>query len=198
MVSDIVCECLVKKKADAVHIAKVTGVFGGGFLKVTGVFGGGFLISYELLALASIHDPTGMLGPMLLMVGLFLTVYFGRMVLMIEFEYAYFDGEIAFDRIRAKSKRKHLIDVDLKSVEKMGRPGDEELQKLKVAKIRDYSVSKSDPNTIYIYFKDERTGDNNILFFTPNQKMLDAMKTSVSATVYREFYSKAKKNAAGN
>ena len=187
MVSDIVCECLVKKKADAVHIAKVTGVFGGGFL-----------ISYELLALASIHDPTGMLGPMLLMVGLFLTVYFGRMVLMIEFEYAYFDGEIAFDRIRAKSKRKHLIDVDLKSVEKMGRPGDEELQKLKVAKIRDYSVSKSDPNTIYIYFKDERTGDNNILFFTPNQKMLDAMKTSGSATVYREFYSKAKKNAAGN
>ena len=187
MVSDIVCECLVKKKADAIHIAKVAGVFGGGFL-----------ISYELLAVASIHDPSGMLGPMLLMGGLFLTVFFGRRVLMVEYEYAYFDGEIAFDRIRAKSKRKHLIDVDLKSVEKIGRAGDEKFQKLRGAKIRDYSVSKTDPNTIYIYFKDEKTGENNILFFTPNQKILDAMKTSVSATVYREFFSKAKKNAAGN
>ncbi len=183
MVSDIVCECLVKKKMDAIHIGKVIAVFGGGFL-----------ISYELMALASIHDPSGMLGPMLLMVGLFLTVYFGRRVLMIEYEYAYFDGEISFDKISAKSKRKHLIDVDLKAVEKIGRFGDEALSKLPVTKTRDYSVSKSDPNTIYIYYKDEKNGLNTVLFFTPNQKMLDAMKTSVSATVYREFFSKTKKN----
>ncbi len=182
MVSDIVCECLVKKKADVMHIAKVAAFFLGGFW-----------ISYELLALASIHDPTGMLGPMLLIVGLFLTVFFGRRILMVEYEYAYFGGEIAFDKISAKSKRKHLIDVDLKSVEKIGRPGDESLEKLSVNKTRDYSTSKSDENTIYIYFKDVKTGDNTLLFFTPNQKMLDAMKTAVSATVYREFFSEAKK-----
>ena len=45
MVSDIVCECLVKKKMDAIHIGKVIAVFGGGFL-----------ISYELMALASIQN----------------------------------------------------------------------------------------------------------------------------------------------
>ena len=87
MVSDIVCECLVKKKMDPLHIAKVAAVFVGGFL-----------ISYELLAIVSIHDPTGMLGPMLFMVGIGLTVFFGRRLLMVEYEYAYFDGEISFDR----------------------------------------------------------------------------------------------------
>lgn len=182
MVSDIVCECLVKKKMDPLHIAKVAAVFVGGFL-----------ISYELLAIVSIHDPTGMLGPMLFMVGIGLTVFFGRRILMVEYEYAYFDGEISFDKISAKSKRKHLIDVDLKAVEKIGRFGDESLDKLKATKIRDYSVSKNDEKTIYIYFKDEKLGANTVLFFTPNQKMIDSMKTSVSATVYREFFSKAGK-----
>lgn len=181
MINDIICECLVKRKMDVVQIAKAAAIFVGGFL-----------VSWELLAICSIHDPTGMLGPMLLMVGLFLTVLFGRRMLMVEYEYAYFDGEIAFDKISAKSKRKHLTDVSMKAVEKIGRPGDSAIEKLKVTRTRDYSAGLSDENTIFIYYKDESSGDNVLLYFTPNQKMLDAMKTTVSATVYREAFSKTK------
>ena len=42
MISDIICECLVKKKADAIHL-----------LKVAAVFLGGFLVSWELFLLVS-------------------------------------------------------------------------------------------------------------------------------------------------
>ena len=183
MINDIICECLVKRKLDVVQAAKIAGVFTGGFF-----------ISYELMAICSIHDPTGMLGPMLLMVGIFLTIYFGRYLITVEYEYAYFDGEISFDKISAKSKRKHLTNVSMKSVEKIGRPGDSSIEKLKVTKVRDYSTGKDDDDTIFIYYKDENSGDNVLLYFTPNQKMLDAMKTTVSATVYREAFSKTKTN----
>ena len=183
MISDVVCECLVKKEVDVVQM-----------VKIAAVFLGGFLISFELMVLVSIHDPIRMLGPALLLVGLFLTVFFGRRLIFVEYEYAYFGGEISFDKISAKSKRKHLTDVELKSVEKIGRIGDESLQKLSVTKICDYSASKNNENTIYLYFKDEKTGNNTVILFTPNQKMLDAMKTAVNAAVYREFFSTARKN----
>ena len=117
---------------------------------------------------------------------------------MIEYEYAYFNGEITIDRITARSKRKHMLDVELKSVEKMGRPDDEAINRLKISKVKDFSQTISNKDTIYLYFRDENNGENILLFLTPNQKMLDAMKTSVSATVYREYFSKVKKNTENN
>ena len=183
MINDIICECLVKKKLNAVRIVEI----------VT-VFGGGFFLSIVLYALIGGFDPSGMLGPSLFLVGIFLTVFFGRHLITVEYEYAYFDGEISFDRITAKSKRKHLTNVSMKSVEKIGRPGDSSIERLKVTRTRNYSSSIADKDTIFIYFKDTSTGDNVLLYFTPNQKMLDAMKTTVSATVYREAFSKTKKN----
>lgn len=184
MVSDIVCEYMVKRKLDISQIVKAVAVFLGGFVAT-------FLIS-SVGAYADFSG--GMMGAMLIVIGVGITIFFGRWFLMIEYEYAYFNGEIAFDKIIAKSRRKHLLDVELKSVEKMGRPDDEALNQLKVDAVKDYSMSLDSEGTIFIYFKDPNTSKNTLLFFTPNQKMLDAMKTSVSATVYREFY--AKKSAS--
>ena len=177
MVSDIVCEYMVKRKLDATQIIKAAVVFLGGFSAIG----------------AYADFSGGMMGAMLIIIGIGLTIFFGRRFLMIEYEYAYFNGEITFDKISAKSKRKHLMDVELKSVEKMGRPGDEALNSLKVDTVRDYSAILDNEGTIFIYFKGSESSQNTLIFFTPNQKMLDAMKTSVSATVYREFFSKAKK-----
>ena len=182
MVSDIVCEYMVKRKLDVSQIAKAVAVFLGGFALT-------FLIS----TFGSYADRSGRMGAMLIMIGVGVTIYFGRWLLMMEYEYSYFNGEITFDKIYGKSKRKHLIDVDLKAVEKMGRVGDDSLNSLKVEKVRDYSASLDNKDTIYIYYKDSANSANTLLFFTPNQKMLDAMKTAVSATVYREFFSKTQK-----
>lgn len=184
MVSDIVCEYMVKRKLDTVQI-----------LKVAAVFAAGFAATYVLSAIGAYADFSGgMMRAILVIIGVGVTIFFGRWFLMIEYEYAYFNGEITFDRISAKSRRKHLADLDLKIVEKMGRPGDEAVGSLKVDAVRDYSASLDNPGTIYLYYKDPACGKNTLLFFTPNQKMIDAMKTSVSATVYREFFSKTKKN----
>ncbi len=185
MVSDIVCEYLVKRKLNQAELVKAAAIILGG-------------LTLTLLACAfgAYSDTIGMMAPMLLVVGIFLTVFFGRHALSVEYEYAYFNGELTIDRITAKSKRKHLLDVDLKAVEKIGRPGDDAIQNLKVSKVKDYSQELSNQDTVYLYYKDENNNENILLFFTPNQKMLDAMKTSVSATVYREFYSKTKKTPA--
>ncbi len=180
MVSDIVCEYMVKRKLDASQI-----------VKAVAVFLGGFAATIVISSIGSYADFSGgMMGAMLIMIGVGLTVFFGRWFIMIEYEYAYFNGEITFDRISAKSRRKHLFDVDLKSVEKMGFPNDEAINNIKVDTIKDYSASIDNEGTIYIYFKDSGSSKNTLLFFTPNQKMIDAIKSSVSATVYREFFSK--------
>jgi|GEM_PF-3111246 hypothetical protein len=185
MINDIVCEYMVKRKLDISQIAKGVGVIVGG-LGLT------FLIS----SLGAYADMTGgMMGAMLIIIGVGVTVFFARRLFMIEYEYAYFNGEITFDKIYAKSKRKHLMDVELKSVEKMGRASDEMDNRLKVDSVKDFSASMDNKDTVYIYFKDNDSSANILLFFTPNQKMLDAMKTSVNAAVYREFFSTARTTA---
>ena len=187
MVSDIVCEYMVKRKLDQAQI-----------VKAAAIILGGLTLTFLACSFGAYSDTIGMMAPMLLVVGIFLTVFFGRHALLIEYEYAYFNGEMTIDRITAKSKRKHLLDVDLKAVEKIGRPNDDAIKNLKVGKIKDYSQELSNKDTIYLYYKDESNNENILLFLTPNQKMLDAMKSSVSATVYREFYSKTKKIQAKN
>ncbi len=187
MVSDIVCEYMVKRKLDQMQL-----------MKAVAIILGGSALTLLACAFGAYSDKIGMMAPMLLFVGTFLIVFFARHAFMIEYEYAYFNGEITIDRITARSKRKHMLDVELKSVEKMGRPDDEAINRLKISKVKDFSQTISNKDTIYLYFRDENNGENILLFLTPNQKMLDAMKTSVSATVYREYFSKVKKNTENN
>ena len=132
MASDIVCEYMVKRKLSVPQIVKAAAIIMGGFTAT-------FVIS----SLGAYADRSGMMGAMLLMIGIGVTIFFGRWLIMIEYEYAYFNGEITFDKILAKSKRRHLMDVDLKTVEKMGRPDDEAINSLKVDTIKDYSESNS-------------------------------------------------------
>ncbi len=184
MISDFVCETLVKRKLDTMQIAKAVGIVVGGLT-----------LSWVVRAFGIYADHTGLMGNMLLLIGLALTVFFARHAFMLEYEYTYFSGELTIDRITAKSKRKHMIDVDAKAIEKIGRPSDKEIDSLKVGSVKDFSASKDHKDTIYIYYKDDKSGLNTLLFFTPNQKMVEAMKSSVSATVYREAFSKTGKKA---
>lgn len=183
MFSDIVCEQLVKKKNGPKQI--IAGALTVSF---------GFLLSWILFDVANVLiDRTGMLGVILLVVGIALTVFFVRFIIGVEYEYSFVNGELTIDKILAKSKRKHLTDIKVKTFEKLGKYDPEKVNKLKVDVVRDYSVDKYDTNSIYAYFKDETSGRKTLLIFTPNQKLIDSMKTYVSATVYREAFSAAKK-----
>ena len=183
MISDIVCEYLVKRKLDGVQIAKAVGVF------VVG-----FVVSWFLRAIGIIADRSGMLAAVFLLGGLALTIYLARFMLMVEYEYTLVNGELTIDRILAQSSRKKMTDVNVKTIEKMGKYDPEVVSTLKASDVKDYSAGKDDPNTLFIYCKDEKSTGNTVILFTPNQKILDGMKPYVSATVYREAFREKKAN----
>lgn len=184
MFSDVICEQLVKRKIGPKQIATGAGIV------TLGLF-----LSFLVYAIGVYADPAvGLLGSMLFLCGVALTIYFVRFI-FVEYEYSFVNGELTVDKIIAKSKRKHLLDVDVKIFDKMGRYDPEEIDKinLKVDVVRDYSVDKYASDTVYAYFKDVKDGSKTLLIFSPNQKLIDAMKTYVNATVYREAFLKGKK-----
>ncbi len=183
MFSDIVCECLVKRKLNVVQIAKIAGVLTAGIG-----------LSIALLAIGAIADFTGMLPSMLFLCAIAVTVYLVRFLMMVEFEYTFVNGEMTIDRILARSSRKNMAEINVKTVEKMGKYDPAIVNTLKASAVKDYSVGKDDPNTMFLYCKDEKTEGNTVILFTPNQKLLDAMKPYVSATVYREAFREKKAN----
>lgn len=183
MISDIVCEYLVKRKLSPVQIAKAVGItalclFATWFLRSVGV----------------IIDRTGMMAFLLLCIGLFATWYISRFFYMIEYEYTLVNGELTVDRVAAQSSRKTLLEVNVKSFEKFGKYDEATVNQLGAGKVLDYSADKADKNTFFAYYKDEKSNVNTVLLFTPNQKMLDAMKSSVNATVYREAFREKKQS----
>lgn len=183
MFSDIVCEQLIKRKIGPKQI------FLGAVIAVIGL-----LLSWFLWAIGVVIDPTvRLMGILLFACGIALTVFCLRFVLLVEYEYSFVNGELTIDKILAKSKRKHLRDIKVNTFEKLGKYDSEIVGKLKADKVYDYSVDKYDSDSIYAYFKDEGSGCKTLLIFTPNQKLIDSMKTYVNATVYREAFSVAKK-----
>ena len=183
MISDIVCEYLVKRKLDTVQIAKAVGVFVAGFI-----------LSWFLRSVGVVADRTGMLATIFLLGGLAVTIYLARFMLMVEYEYTFVNGELTIDRILARSKRKHMLDINVKTVYKLGYINKTEINQRDIDTVKDFSTSASDENTVFACYKDESSGKKVMLLFTPNQKIIDSMKPYVSATVYREAFSKTNKN----
>ncbi len=180
MISDIVCEQLVQRKLTPMRI-----------LTIAGVTVGGILLSFFLYVIGGIADPAvGMMASLFFLGGIALTVFLVRRMLFVEYEYTFVNGELTVDKILTKSSRKNLAEIDVKAIEKLGKYDAETVAKLGSVQVWDYSADKADENTLYAFFKDDASGRNTVLFFTPNQKLLDAMKPYVSATVYREAFRK--------
>lgn len=180
MISDIVCEQLVQKPLNPMRM-----------LKVGGVAVGGVVLSFVLWIIGSLADvAVGLMAPLFFLCGIALTIFLVRRMLFVEYEYTFVNGELTIDRIIAKSSRKNMAEIDVKSIEKLGKYDEEAVAKLGAGQTWDYSTDKADENTMFAFFKDEKSGRNTVLLFTPNEKLLNAMKPSVSATVYREAFRK--------
>lgn len=180
MISDIVCEQLVQKPLNLKRM-----------LVVGGAAVGGVALSFALWIIGGIADPAvGLMGPLFFLCGMALTFFLVRRMFFVEYEYTLVNGELTIDRILAKSSRKNMAEIDVKAFEKLGKYDKETVAKLGAGQTWDYSTDKSDEATMYAFFKDEKSGRNTVLLFTPNEKLLNAMKPSVSATVYREAFRK--------
>ncbi len=175
MISDILCEQLVKRKFGSKQI------FIGGCIALLGL-----ILSLVLYVIGAYVDTvTGLMRIILFFCGVAITVFFLRK-LMVEYEYAFYNGELTVDRITAKSKRKAMLSVSVKGFEKMGKYTPDAVERLNFTKIRDYSISKYDSDAVFALYKDEKSGEKTLLIFSPNEKLIKALKTSVNPTVFRE------------
>ena len=186
MISDIVCEYMVKRKPDVLQLAKAAGA------AVAGVILSWLLGYVGVLAM----DRTGLMVGLFFFGGLALTIYLVRFLLIIEYEYTFVNGELTIDRISARSRRKKMTEINVKTVEKMGVYDAQTVNSLRASAVKDYSASLDHPDTLFLFCKDEKQSGHTLIFFTPNQKVLDAMRPYVSATVYREAMKQIEKQKA--
>lgn len=96
--------------------------------------------------------------------------------LNIEYEYVFVDGQIDFDRIVAKSKRKTLLQVDMEQIEIVAPAGSHALDSYANIQLETKNFSSGDqsvkPYIIIASLEDKKYR----IIFEPSEKMLAVMK----------------------
>lgn len=100
----------------------------------------------------------------------------------VEYEYICTNGDLDIDKITAKSRRKRLISVDLKSVSDFGSLKGKNLNKN--YSIIDATSGEGEYNSYYIECKNSKYGMCNVLI-TPDEDMLEVIKTYLPRTIRR-------------
>lgn len=93
----------------------------------------------------------------------------------IEYEYAYTNGELDVDRIVAESRRKRLLSVDCKDFEIVAKVSSDKYsdEYRKIPNKVEAVSSMTSPDVYFAVF--ENDGKRTILYFEPNDKMIEAM-----------------------
>ncbi|AFK85274.1 MULTISPECIES: DUF6106 family protein [Thermoanaerobacterium] len=93
----------------------------------------------------------------------------------IEYEYAYTNGELDVDRIVAESRRKRLLSVDCKDFEIVAKVSSDKYsdEYRKIPNKVEAVSSMASPDVYFAVF--ENGGKRTILYFEPNDKMIEAM-----------------------
>ncbi|NLL72950.1 MAG: hypothetical protein GX237_05425 [Clostridiales bacterium] len=118
------------------------------------------------------------IGQLFSIIGLVLivAVFFFYPKLDVEYEYVYVDGQIDFDRITGKSKRKTLLRVDFEQVEIMAPSTSHALDNYKNAQfeVKNFTSLNKD-NKHYTVIANIDNKRMKVLF-EPSEKMLDLIK----------------------
>lgn len=122
---------------------------------------------------------------------LFFAVLFGYLAYYlirsrnIEFEYALTNSELDVDKIIDQKRRKHLLTVDCKNFEVMARVNSDKFtEDIKSIKNRIEAVSSmSSPDVYFAVF--ENGGVKTLLFFEPNEKMLEAIGRYIPRRLFK-------------
>lgn len=104
--------------------------------------------------------------------------------LKIEYEYSYADGILTIDRITNGKKRKQCLELDLKHAERICLYGQEDASGSEEAEasVDDYASGRSDARVYILLFKSD--GRRHKVIFEPDDKMLSAIKQTVSEIMY--------------
>lgn len=167
---DVFLEQLVKRR-DTIKLM---------FIKILIMLAGSFVFLISLLFLRS-----ALIGPFSLLLGvgaIYFAWYFSTS-LNLEFEYIYTNGEIDFDRISAKRKRKRLITVRISSFNDFEKFDMQKYKNQKYEVVINAATSLEDEDTYYATFKN-REGKSCILMFTPNEKLLNTINAQYRRRAY--------------
>lgn len=161
---DVFLEYMVRKKATPVTI----------LLKCLIFLAGGLIFAASLFFVGA-----PMVGSFSLLIGV--GGIYGAWVLAssqnVEYEYIYTNGEIDFDKIIAKRRRKRMITIRISSFEEFDKfdPAKQNLSKFEVK--YDASVSLTEPDTYFVTFHN-KDGKSCILLFNPGERLIETI-TSV-------------------
>jgi len=114
-------------------------------------------------------------------------VWFFISSLKVEYEYAFLSSTLRIDKVIAKRRRKHIVKVDVKSFDDFFRYDDKKMGELKLSKIYRAATYEFDKNNYIALFHSDARG-RSALIFTPNEKLLEAMKPYFSADLRKKLF----------
>ena len=102
--------------------------------------------------------------------------YFLAPRLDIEYEYLYLEKSISIDKVMAKEKRKHVVDIDLNTMEIMAPISSHELDSYKSQNIayKEYASGEEGAKVYAIVYNDKES--KQMVGIEPNEEMLKAIK----------------------
>lgn len=116
-------------------------------------------------------------------------IWFVRSHQNVEFEYQVVQDIVVVSKIIAKRKRKEIMKLDVRTIDKLDKGSEPEIQKMNFVRLYDAAEKSSDDeNTTYAVFQHAALG-RCALMFNPNERVLNAMKPYLKKEiVLKVFY----------
>ena len=105
----------------------------------------------------------------------------------IEYEYLYLDRSLSIDKVLAKEKRKHVVDIDLNKMEIMAPSTSHELDSYRSMQLPyvEYASGMEGAQVYVIVYSDQDS--RRMIGIEPNQELLDAIKMLYPRKVVDKF-----------
>ena len=181
MITDVVCEKLVKRKFEGRAVAAL----GAKLLAIV------LMMILSVLVMLRFNLALIVLPLVLIPLGIWLIVK-ALKNRNVEYEYDFVNGMLTIDKIINMSDRKHLFDLDVSKVEKIGEFDEDTFNMRGVDFLGNYTASDAMENAYFLLYKGS-SGKTNVVVLekddpNANEKILDAMRRYINPLVFREGF----------
>ena len=114
-------------------------------------------------------------------------VWFFITSLKVDYEYAFLPTTLRIDKVVAKRRRKSVVKVDVKLLNNFFPYSDREMSKTRYAKVYNVAASEFSSENYVACYHSEAKGKCAIIF-TPNEKMLEAMKPYFNTDLRKKLF----------
>lgn len=117
-------------------------------------------------------------------------VWFFITSLRVEYEYAFLSSVFRVDKVISRRKRRPVVKVDVKMLEDLFPYSDEKMSEKKFAKVYNVAAREFSTDNYVAVYHSEAKGRTAIVF-TPNEKMLEAMKPYFNNNLRKKLFLEA-------